>query len=175
MEIKKAALEDIPEIVKVYDIARMFMRANGNLSQWGGGYPGEPLLRGDIQAGNLYILCADGAMEGVFAFIPGEDPTYRYIEDGNWHRNRPYGTIHRLASRGTAVALPRPALTSAGKRSPICALIPMRIITPCKTPSCTTASGNAAPSIWRTGRPGSPLTICRASKRRECLSNQRIF
>lgn len=102
MEIKKAALEDIPEIVKVYDIARMFMRANGNLSQWGGGYPGEALLRGDIQAGNLYILCADGVMEGVFAFIPGEDPTYRYIEDGSWHWNRPYGTIHRLASRGTA-------------------------------------------------------------------------
>ena len=75
MEIKKAALEDIPEIVKVYDIARDFMRANGNLSQWGGGYPGEALLRGDIQAGNLYILCADGVMEGVFAFIPGEDPT----------------------------------------------------------------------------------------------------
>lgn len=41
-------------------------------------------------------------MEGVFAFIPGEDPTYRYIEDGSWHWNRPYGTIHRLASRGTA-------------------------------------------------------------------------
>lgn len=44
MEIKKAAPEDIPEIVKVYDIARDFMRANGNLSQWGGGYPGKDPL-----------------------------------------------------------------------------------------------------------------------------------
>lgn len=147
MEIKKAALEDIPEIVKVYDIARMFMRANGNLSQWGGGYPGEALLRGDIQAGNLYILCADGAMEGVFAFIPGEDPTYRYIEDGSWHWNRPMAPFTAWLPGAQPVALPRPALTSAGKRSPICALIPMRIITPCKTPSCATASGNAAPSI----------------------------
>lgn len=118
MEIKKAALEDIPEIVKVYDIARMFMRANGNLSQWGGGYPGEALLRGDIQAGNLFILCADGAMEGVFAFIPGEDSTYRYIEDGSWHRNRPYGTIHRLASRGTARGVAKACFDFCREKTP---------------------------------------------------------
>ena len=30
----------------------------------------------------------------------GEEPTYRLIEQGHWHANRPYGTIHRMASDG---------------------------------------------------------------------------
>ena len=46
-------------------------------------------------------MCLDSTIEGVFALIPGEDPTYRYIENGAWHSSRPYATIHRLASRGT--------------------------------------------------------------------------
>lgn len=102
MFIRKVHPDDISEILQIYDIARKFMRASGNFSQWGGGYPGEALLSADIQSGNLYVMCLDSTIEGVFAFIPGEDPTYRYIEDGSWHWNRPYGTIHRLASRGTA-------------------------------------------------------------------------
>ena len=101
MEIRNANIADIPAILELYDIARTFMRASGNFSQWGGGYPGEALLRADIQSGNLYVMCLDSTIEGVFALIPGEDPTYRYIENGAWHSSRPYATIHRLASRGT--------------------------------------------------------------------------
>ena len=101
MFIRKAHPDDISEILQIYDIARKFMRASGNFSQWGGGYPGEALLSADIQSGNLYVMCLDSTIEGVFALIPGEDPTYRYIENGAWHSSRPYATIHRLASRGT--------------------------------------------------------------------------
>ena len=107
MEIRKAALGDIPEIMKIYDLARAFMRASGNFSQWGGGYPSAALLEDDIQAGNLYVMCLDGVIDGVFALIFGEDPTYRYIENGRWHSDRPYGTIHRLASRGTVRGIAR--------------------------------------------------------------------
>ena len=107
MEIRKARPDDIPEILRVYDIARSLMRAAGNFSQWGGGYPGEALLTADIQAGNLYVMCLGGVIEGVFALIFGEDPTYKYIENGSWHSNRPYGAIHRLASRGTAHGIAR--------------------------------------------------------------------
>ena len=32
----------------------------------------------------------------------GEDESYRVIEDGAWHLDQPYGTIHRLASNGKA-------------------------------------------------------------------------
>ena len=107
IEIRKACLDHIPEILQVYDIARAYMRANGNFSQWGGGYPGAALLEADIQSGNLYVMCLGDVIEGVFALIFGEDPTYKYIENGSWHSSRPYGTIHRLASRGNVRGIAR--------------------------------------------------------------------
>ena len=39
-------------------------------------------------------------MYAVFAFILGEDPTYRRIR-GAWRDDSPYGTIHRLGSDGS--------------------------------------------------------------------------
>ena len=99
MFIRKAHPDDISEILQIYDIARKFMRASGNFSQWGGGYPGEALLSADIQSGNLYVMCLDSTIEGVFALIPGEDPTYRVIQ-GAWLNDLPYCAVHRVASRG---------------------------------------------------------------------------
>ena len=37
----------------------------------------------------------------MFAFILGDDPTYAYIEDGQWPNSKPYGTIHRIGTDGT--------------------------------------------------------------------------
>ena len=45
-------------------------------------------------------------MTAVFAFILGKDPCYAVI-DGAWHAARPYGTIHRIASDGTAKGVAR--------------------------------------------------------------------
>ena len=101
MEIRKSTADDVPAILEIFWSAKAYMAAHGNPTQWGGGYPGEALLSADIQSGNLYVMCLDSTIEGVFALIPGEDPTYRYIENGAWHSSRPYATIHRLASRGT--------------------------------------------------------------------------
>ncbi len=39
---------------------------------------------------------------GVFAFIIGEDSTYSIIDNGDWHDNETYGTIHRLAAKAGA-------------------------------------------------------------------------
>lgn len=36
---------------------------------------------------------------GVFALVIGDDPTYQEIQ-GSWHKNEPYGTIHRIAGDG---------------------------------------------------------------------------
>ena len=33
--------------------------------------------------------------------IIGDDPTYALLEDGQWLNDRPYGTIHRIASDGS--------------------------------------------------------------------------
>ena len=58
--IRHATQTDLPRILEIYDIARRFMRQNGNMVQWVNGYPSEPLLRQDIANGDLYVMEEDG-------------------------------------------------------------------------------------------------------------------
>ena len=54
----------------------------------------------DIERKQLYVLTDDnGAVHAFFAFIVGDEPSYQII-DGGWLNDRPYGTIHRIASDG---------------------------------------------------------------------------
>ena len=39
LAVRTATENDLPRILEIYAIARDFMRANGNSSQWGDGYP----------------------------------------------------------------------------------------------------------------------------------------
>lgn len=98
--IRKATRNDVEAVLAVYESARRYMRATGNLTQWSDGYPAETDVRADIAAGNLYVGEADGEIVMAFAFIIGDDPTYRIIEQGAWLNDRPYGTVHRLGSNG---------------------------------------------------------------------------
>ena len=100
MEIRKAKLEQLREIQKVFDIGRNFMRQNGNMNQWINGYPQDEVLIDDIKSGNLYVCEENDEIVGVFAFIIGKDPTYSYIEGGSWLDDGSYGTVHRIASSG---------------------------------------------------------------------------
>lgn len=98
MRIRKAEASDWEEILKIYAGARRFMAAHGNAGQWGTGYPPEELLRGDMEAGKLYV-CEEGrTVAAVFYFAEEEDPAYRVIEDGAWLSSAPYGVVHRIAS-----------------------------------------------------------------------------
>lgn len=99
--IRKAVINDLSEIIRVYDTAREFMVKNGNVTQWAGGYPKKELLEDDIAKGNLYVFDDNGYIYGVFAFIGGVDETYINIEDGEWIDSSPYYAIHRVGSDGT--------------------------------------------------------------------------
>ena len=92
--------EDLPRIMEIYDIAKAYMRANGNPNQWNGAYPDPETLRTDIEKQRLYVYKKDGRIHGVFMLLLEEEPTYAYIEDGSWREERPYVTIHRLAGGG---------------------------------------------------------------------------
>jgi len=92
--------EDLPRIMEIYDIAKAYMRANGNPNQWNGAYPDPETLRTDIEKQRLYVYKKAGSIHGVFMLLLEEEPTYAYIEDGSWREERPYGTIHRLAGDG---------------------------------------------------------------------------
>ena len=99
MNIRKATHDDIPALMQLFENAKGIMRASGNMQQWTEGYPSEEVVRGDIDRGVCYVACSDGNddIEATMAFIPGPDPTYSYIEGGEWLDDSPYYVIHRIA------------------------------------------------------------------------------
>ena len=115
--IRAAAVHDLPRVMAIYDAARRYMRANGNTVQWVNGYPSETLLRQDIGAGHLYVMEDADGVYAVFAFIPGDDPTYAYIE-GGWREDSAYGTLHRLGSDGTRRGVFAEAAAWAARQCP---------------------------------------------------------
>lgn len=104
MDIRRAAPADVPAILEIFRIAKAYMAAHGNAGQWGGDYPGLPELLPDIARGHSYVLTDGGFIVGTFSFIIA---TYRVLLNGHWHADRPYGTIHRLASNGTVRGVSR--------------------------------------------------------------------
>ena len=99
--IRLAETKDLDAVEQVYAAARAYMAASGNPHQWGdSGYPHRDLLEEDIEKMRLYVIEENGAVHAVFAFMLGDDPTYAYIEDGQWPNSKPYGTVHRIASDG---------------------------------------------------------------------------
>jgi len=118
MKLQKATIEDIQDIREIYSFAREFMRKTGNPNQWGSTSPAEELLIGDIANGNLYLVLSDeNELLGSFAFIPGPDPTYAYIEDGAWLNVDEYYVIHRVASNGKAKGIMHFALEEGFKKT----------------------------------------------------------
>lgn len=106
MAIRKSEYKDIERMLEIYAYARQVMADNGNPHQWGDeGYPKRELLENDIDKGISYVMEDDAGIYGVFTFIIGEDPTYTYIENGQWLNDNLYGTIHRIASDGSRKGL----------------------------------------------------------------------
>ena len=97
MNIRKAQMRDIDEIMNIYASAREFMRASGNPNQWGDGYPSRELIKADIESGLSYIVEDEGEIIACFFFKVGEDPTYVRIYEGGWIGGGEYGVIHRIA------------------------------------------------------------------------------
>lgn len=54
--IRKTLDTDIPAVMAIYDVARAFMRAHGNATQWPEGTPSAEQLTADIAAGGA--MCA---------------------------------------------------------------------------------------------------------------------
>ncbi len=101
MKIRKANPEDLPTLEQLYENARERMKRSGNPHQWGDTHPPLENLIRDCEKGDSYVVTEKEEIVGAFAFITGEDPTYKEIE-GAWINDRPYGTIHRSASNGRA-------------------------------------------------------------------------
>lgn len=101
MFVRLASENDFSEIKNCYEIARSYMRTHGNASQWINGFPQDEIIHADILRRELFVVSENNtnAICGVFAFIIGNDETYKKI-NGSWKNDFRYGTIHRLASNG---------------------------------------------------------------------------
>lgn len=101
MTIRPTTYADLDALMAIFTHARAQMAADGNPTQWGDDYPTREQLKNDIQRGVSYVMEHEGVPCATFVFIIGADPTYQYIEDGQWlDKMLPYGTIHRIASNG---------------------------------------------------------------------------
>ena len=107
MKIRKSTQHDVDEILTVFDIARDYMAAHGNPTQWGKKYPGRDVLERDIRNGSSYVLTDNGSIVGTCSFIIGTEPNYQIIKNGSWRKEKRYGTIHRLASNGKTKGIAR--------------------------------------------------------------------
>lgn len=111
MNIRKASIDDLTEILRIYRTAQDYMIASGNPTQWGRFYPSEELVRDDITKQKSYLICDEGKPCGVFALFEGLEPTYQYIENGRWLNDNPYVTLHRIASDGKSHGIFKCAVT----------------------------------------------------------------
>lgn len=97
MLIRKTTTADIDAASAIYDSARAFMRAGGNLHQWSDKYPNTQSILADIEAGGSYVCEDEGEIVGVFYFNITNDPTYDKIYEGEWKDDGDYAVIHRIA------------------------------------------------------------------------------
>ena len=104
--VRPALMADLQSVMAVLDAARGIMRSEGNTSQWVNGYPSGDDVVADIADGHGFVVedAREGsggaaAIVGYFAFIPSPEPTYSYIEGGEWLQpDAPYHVVHRIGS-----------------------------------------------------------------------------
>ena len=79
VRIVKAEKKNLPRVLEIYSYAREFMRENGNPTRWENLSAIKDSLVNDMENGNLYLIRDDENIYGAFAFIVGEDSTYKKI------------------------------------------------------------------------------------------------
>lgn len=100
MEIRKAKMEDLEEMMQLFCEARQFMRENGNPNQWGTTWPPKEQIISDIERGCSYLCVDEGRVVGTFYFALEVEHDYDVIYDGAWLNEEPYAVMHRVASPG---------------------------------------------------------------------------
>ena len=101
MQIRTSTLQDLNQILKLYENARDFMANHGNPHQWGTSYPSIALVEQDIAAGNSYVCEQKGNIIATFYYANEMEETYANISAGGWQNDASYGVVHRITSDGT--------------------------------------------------------------------------
>ena len=103
MIIRKATIQDIPQMSKIYLDAIQALAAQG-VPQWQCGTgPSCETAQTDILTGDSYVAEAQGQILGTSYISFGVEPSYRNITLGQWQSScSRYGFLHRVAVADTA-------------------------------------------------------------------------
>jgi ribosomal protein S18 acetylase RimI-like enzyme len=107
MNIRLAALNDIPQIMQIIADVVPTMIASGNL-QWDNTYPNPEVFERDISLGQLWVADIDDNIAGIIAITGDQSEEYTQV---GWDITEPSVVTHRLAvsphyrGRGIAEAL----------------------------------------------------------------------
>ena len=94
MCLRKAAVQDLPYILKIKEKVVPIMRASGN-DQWSDKYPDGEKFREDLEDGSLYVCEENDRIKG-FAVVDNKHP-YPY-DDIPWELTRADSrALHRMA------------------------------------------------------------------------------
>lgn len=118
MIIRRAAIPDIPAIMRVIAEVVPLMRAAGNY-QWDSTYPNAAVFEEDIAANQLWVAETDGDIAGVAAITTEQYPEYASV---GLDVSETAIVVHRLAvsthhrGKGIAAALMQEAENEAVRR-----------------------------------------------------------
>lgn len=97
MIIRQATIAELPQVMTIIEGARQVLKEAGS-PQWQNGYgPDEGSLLNSIKQGVCYVADIAGGLVATACLIPGVDPVYTAIQEGQWQGSEPYLSIHRLA------------------------------------------------------------------------------
>lgn len=96
MKVIHTQYKDIKDIMKIINQAKAYFKEHG-INQWQDGYPNEQSIEEDINQNKSYVLIDENKVIGTMYFTIADDPTYSYIENGQWlTSHQPYAVIHRI-------------------------------------------------------------------------------
>jgi GNAT superfamily N-acetyltransferase len=119
MNIRRAALNDIPQIMELITEIVPVMNAAGNF-QWDAVYPNAGVFENDIKHDQLWVADDDGIVAGIAAITTDQEPEYAGV---GWDLNETAIVVHRLAvsihhqGKGIAAKLMHQAEQEAISRS----------------------------------------------------------
>lgn len=98
--IRKTTEADLPRLDEIFDSARLYMRAKGNMTQWAGAtlpYPSAFDIREDMSHGWSRVVERQGRVVATFCMMTSPEPSYSALPQCR----EPYVTLHRVASDGS--------------------------------------------------------------------------
>ena len=96
MEIIHTQYHHVNDVMKIIDQAKAYFKRN-DINQWQDGYPNAESIKEDIVHEKSYVLIDDDKVLGTMFFSIEDDPSYSYIENGQWLTQDRYAVIHRIA------------------------------------------------------------------------------